>query len=81
METRERYEHGLTGYTKGCRCDFCKGTKAAYERMRRQMQQEKKSKEFKKDKKNKQQSLDHDTMTISEYKKHREVEEAKRQFN
>ena len=49
--------------------------------MRRQMQQEKKSKEFKKDKKNKQQSLDHDTMTISEYKKHREVEEAKRQFN
>ena len=73
----------LSAYTKGCRCSDCRAAKIKYEKMKRAKQhQEKKAKgKLKRSLQKPMSSLDHDTMTVSEYKKHRETEEAKRQFN
>ena len=68
----------LSAYSQGCRCSDCRAAKIKYEKMKRAKEhQEKKSK----GKVKRPISLDHDTMTVSEYKKHRGTQEAKRQFN
>jgi len=69
----------LSAYTKGCRCDICTTAKIKYEAMRKAKKNEEEKAKRKLVKKTR--PLDHDTMTISEYKKHREETEAKRQFN